>query len=89
MNTKHARVRGRRQGNMILLATILCMVILAAVTSLSYLTSTDATTSGNLVRELKATALAESIAVMTEARANTGPWSRRFWAPVPPAVDWA
>lgn len=72
---------------MILLATILCMVILAAVTSLSYLTSTDATTSGNLVRELKATALAESIAVMTEARANTGPWSRRFWAPVPPAAS--
>jgi len=66
---------------MVLLATVLCLLILMAVTALSYLTSTDATTSGNLVRELKATALAESIAVTAEARANTNPWSRRFWAP--------
>lgn len=71
---------------MILLATILCMMILMAVSSLSYLTSTDSTTSGNLVRELKATALAESLAVTAEARANTGPWSHRFWAPLPAAA---
>lgn len=78
------RRQGGRQGNMILLATVLCMMILMAVSSLSYLTSADSTSSGNLVRELKATALAESIAVTAEARANTGPWSRRFWAPLPP-----
>ena len=77
-------MRSKRGGNMILLATVLCLLILMAVTSLSFLTSTDSTTSGNLVRELKATALAESIAVTAEARANTGPWSKRFWAPKPP-----
>ena len=76
--------RSGRQGNMVLLATVLSLLILTAVSSLSYMTSSDSTTSGNLVRELKATALAESIATIAEARVNTGPWSRRFWAPMPP-----
>lgn len=72
-------VRVGRRGNLVLLATVLCLLILTAIFALSYLTSSDANTSANLVRELQATALAESIAVTAEARANAGPWMKRFW----------
>lgn len=73
------RTRRARRGNLILLATVLCLMILMAVFSLSYMTSSDATISGHLVHELQATALAESLAVTIEARVNSGPWMKRFW----------
>jgi hypothetical protein len=68
-----------RRGNLVILASVLCILIFMALGSLSYLSSTDAGTTAHLVRELQATALAESIAVTVEARVNSGPWIKRFW----------
>ena len=72
-------MRVDRRGNLVLFASVLCILIFMALVSLSYLSSTDASTTAHLVRELQATALAESIAVTVEGRVNSGPWIKRFW----------
>lgn len=70
--------KGRR-GNLMLVLTMLAMVIGLAVFSFNFMTKTDVTTTVNLVRELQATNLAESIAAQIESRANRHPWELRFW----------
>ena len=54
-------------------------LIFMAIWSLGFLTKTDASTTQNLLRELHATYLAESIAAQVDAQVNTNPWNQRFW----------
>lgn len=69
----------KRRGSLILVVMVLALVIGLAVFSFDFMTKTDVTTTVNLVRELQATNLAESIAAQIEARANRHPWELRFW----------
>jgi uncharacterized membrane protein YgcG len=66
-------------GNVLFIVAILAFVIFSAMFSLSYLTKTDVSTTGNLLREIQATSLAESIAAQIEAQVNSTPWKDRFW----------
>lgn len=75
-----SRSRSRR-GNILIIVSVLALVVFAALFSLSYLTRTDVVSSSNLLREITATAIAESIAAQIEARTNTHPWPERFWLP--------
>lgn len=71
--------RRTRSANVLIIVCVLALVIFAALFSLSYLTRTDIVSSSNLLREITATALAESIAAQVEARVNSHPWVDRFW----------
>lgn len=75
-----SRSRSRR-GNILVIVSVLALVVFAALFSLSYLTRTDVVSSSNLLREITATSIAESIAAQIEARTNTHPWPDRFWLP--------
>lgn len=68
-----------REGSLFLALSIIALVIGMSVFSFQFLTRTDVTTTVNLVRELQATNLAESIATQIESRANRRPWELRFW----------
>lgn len=69
----------RRRGNILIIVSVLALVVFAALFGLSYLTRTDVVSSSNLLREITATAIAESISAQIEARTNTHPWADRFW----------
>lgn len=80
---------GLRRGNILVLVCILSVVIFVSLFALGFLTKTDVRTSSNLLREILATSLAESIATQMEAQANSKPWADRFWldpAVAPPAL---
>jgi hypothetical protein len=68
-----------RRGNVMVVVAVLCLVAFIGIGSMDYLTRADLSSSANLVRELRATYLAESIAAQIEARANRRPWDQRFW----------
>ncbi|MBI4862402.1 MAG: hypothetical protein HY815_19410 [Candidatus Riflebacteria bacterium] len=72
-------MKNARSGNLMVLALILALIIFVGVSSMDYLTRADVSATTNLVRELKATYLAESIAAQIESRANRHPWELRFW----------
>lgn len=71
--------RPGRRGNILLVIAIFGTIIFLAVWSLGFLTRTDASTTANLLRELQATYLAESIAAQVDVQANSHPWNERFW----------
>lgn len=62
-----------------IVVAVLCMVAFVGISGLDYLTRGDVSSTANLVREVYATYLAESIAAQIEARANAHPWTQRFW----------
>lgn len=68
-----------RRGNVMIVVAVLCLLAFVGISSMDFLTRTDVSTTANLVRELKATYLAESIAAQIEGRANRHPWEKRFW----------
>lgn len=72
-------MRHTRRGSLMLVMTVLALVIGLAVFSFNFMTRSDVTSTVNLVRELQATNLAESIATQIESRANRHPWELRFW----------
>lgn len=68
-----------RRGNILVLVCILAAVVFVSLFAVGFLTKTDVRTSSNLLREILATSLAESIATQMEAQANSRPWVERFW----------
>ena len=68
-----------RRGNTLIMIGIFGTLIFLAVCSLAFLTRTDTSTTQNLLRELHATYLGESIAAQVEVQVNSRPWNERFW----------
>lgn len=68
-----------RRANTLLVALVLSVIMLVGVSAFDFLTRTDVSTTANLIREIEATGLAESIAAQIEARVNRRPWEERFW----------
>lgn len=77
-----SRLRNRR-GSLLLVIALVGMTVMIAVFAFAYLTQRDLRTSVGLAAELRATTIAESIAIQIEARVNAHPWPRRFWHPEP------
>ena len=71
--------RTDRRGSVLALVVLFAFLISSALTALAYLTRGDAGGTAELVREVHANALAESIVAQLDARAARRPWSARFW----------
>jgi len=70
---------GPTRGNVLVAGLVLAIVILLAISSLDFLPRSDLSATASLIREMKATCLAESIAAQIESRVNRHPWEKRFW----------
>lgn len=68
-----------RAGNVLVLVAILAFIAMLALFSVGFMSKTDITTTGHLLRELLATHLCESVAAQIEAQVNGAPWFQRFW----------
>jgi hypothetical protein len=68
-----------RRGNVMIVVAVMCLLAFIGLSSFDFLTRTDVSTTGNLIRELRATYLAESISAQIESRVNRHPWEERFW----------
>lgn len=68
-----------RAGNALVVILVLGLLIAGALSSLSFLTHSDVSSTEKLLREVAATSIAESVAAQFEAQVNRRPWSDRFW----------
>lgn len=69
----------KRRGTILVVVLFLAMIAFGALFAVSYSTRTDVASSSRMLRELKATCIAESISAQIEARVGSRPWDERFW----------
>lgn len=73
------RSRTDSRGNVILVVVFIALTIMAFLFSVSFMTRSDVSSSTQMLRELHATHMGESVAAQVEALTNNRPWTQRFW----------
>lgn len=71
--------RGLRSGNVLLLVIILCVVAFMAISTLFTVVSEESAQTGNLVKEIKATYVGESVCSHIVSLVNRRPYEERFF----------
>jgi hypothetical protein len=72
-------MRCPRRGNILLIFALLGIVIFSGVFSLGYMTHSDVSTTTRMLREIRASFLADSVFAQIEGQVNNTPWNQRFW----------
>lgn len=72
--------RSDRRGSALVLAMVLGVVCFIVIGGLEYSVAADALAAANMVREIRAQALADGIIASVDAAALSQPWARRPWS---------